>query len=152
MPEMFEKRNGLSSAATVSSQIATWGPSTALTRWASMLPLSDKTKAGFYNKQGKDILTLNWKTLEYENQGRFTTPEIEALLTNYLVAVYWLAMGQGQAGDLQGVIATVDAVDRAADWERMPEGAAGMRAQLAMLRASAETALRTSRQRGQPRH
>lgn len=42
--------------------------------------LGDKTKAGFYNKQGKDILTLNWKTLEYENQGRFTTPEIEALL------------------------------------------------------------------------
>jgi 3-hydroxyacyl-CoA dehydrogenase len=42
--------------------------------------LGDKTKAGFYNKQGKDILTLNWKTLEYENQGRFTTPEIDALL------------------------------------------------------------------------
>ncbi len=42
--------------------------------------LGDKTKAGFYNKQGKDILTLNWKTLEYENQGRFSTPEIDALL------------------------------------------------------------------------
>ncbi len=42
--------------------------------------LGDKTKAGFYNKKGKDILTLNWKTLEYEDQGRFSTPEIDALL------------------------------------------------------------------------
>ncbi|HVT38836.1 MAG TPA: 3-hydroxyacyl-CoA dehydrogenase/enoyl-CoA hydratase family protein [Gemmatimonadaceae bacterium] len=42
--------------------------------------LGDKTKQGFYNKQGKDILTLNWKTLEYENQGRFTSPKIEELL------------------------------------------------------------------------
>ena len=42
--------------------------------------LGDKTKAGFYNKQGKDILTLNWKTLEYEKQERYSTPEIEALL------------------------------------------------------------------------
>ena len=42
--------------------------------------LGDKTKAGFYSKQGKDILTLNWKTLEYEKQERYSTPEIEALL------------------------------------------------------------------------
>jgi len=42
--------------------------------------LGDKTRAGFYNKQGKDILTLNWKSLEYENQGRFSSPEIDALL------------------------------------------------------------------------
>ena len=41
--------------------------------------LGDKTKAGFYNKKGKDILTLNWKTLEYENQGRFSSPELDAL-------------------------------------------------------------------------
>ena len=42
--------------------------------------LGDKTKAGFYNKKGKDILTLNWKTLEYEKQERYSTPEIESLL------------------------------------------------------------------------
>ena len=42
--------------------------------------LGDKTKAGFYNKQGKDILTLDWKTLAYEKQERYSTPEIEALL------------------------------------------------------------------------
>ena len=42
--------------------------------------LGDKTKAGFYNKQGKDILVLNWKTLEYEKQDRYSTPEIDALL------------------------------------------------------------------------
>jgi 3-hydroxyacyl-CoA dehydrogenase len=41
--------------------------------------LGDKTKAGFYSKQGKDILTLNWKTLEYEKQERYSSPEIEAL-------------------------------------------------------------------------
>ena len=42
--------------------------------------LGDKTKQGFYNKKGKDILTLNWKTLEYENQGRFSSAKIEELL------------------------------------------------------------------------
>jgi 3-hydroxyacyl-CoA dehydrogenase len=42
--------------------------------------LGDKTKQGFYSKQGKDILTINWKTLQYENQGRFTSPKIEELL------------------------------------------------------------------------
>jgi 3-hydroxyacyl-CoA dehydrogenase len=43
--------------------------------------LGDKTKQGFYSKQGKDILTISWKTLQYENQGRFTSPKIEELLT-----------------------------------------------------------------------
>jgi 3-hydroxyacyl-CoA dehydrogenase len=41
--------------------------------------LGDKTKAGFYKKQGKDILALDWKTLEYRDQGRFSTPEIDAI-------------------------------------------------------------------------
>ena len=42
--------------------------------------LGDKTRQGFYNKQGKDILTLNWKTLQYENQGRFSSAKIDELL------------------------------------------------------------------------
>jgi 3-hydroxyacyl-CoA dehydrogenase len=62
----------------------TTGEDLALAPWIHELVksgrLGDKTKAGFYNKQGKDILTLNWKTLEYENQGRFTTPEIDAII------------------------------------------------------------------------
>ena len=63
---------------------ATTGEDLELAPWIHDLVksgrLGDKTKAGFYNKKGKDILTLNWKTLEYENQGRFSTPEIDALL------------------------------------------------------------------------
>jgi 3-hydroxyacyl-CoA dehydrogenase len=41
--------------------------------------LGDKTKAGFYKKDGKSILALNWKTLDYEDMGRFGTPEIDAI-------------------------------------------------------------------------
>lgn len=39
--------------------------------------LGDKTKAGFYKKDGKSILALDWKTLEYQDMGRFSTPEID---------------------------------------------------------------------------
>ena len=60
------------------------GEDFALAPWIHDLVKSgrfgDKTKAGFYSKHGKDILTLNWKTLEYEKQDRYSTPEIEALL------------------------------------------------------------------------
>jgi 3-hydroxyacyl-CoA dehydrogenase len=63
---------------------AATGEDFALAPWIHELVKSgrfgDKTKAGFYSKQGKDILTLNWKTLEYEKQERYSTPEIEALL------------------------------------------------------------------------
>ena len=39
--------------------------------------LGDKTKQGFYKKDGKSILALDWKTLEYKDMGRFSTPEID---------------------------------------------------------------------------
>jgi 3-hydroxyacyl-CoA dehydrogenase len=42
--------------------------------------LGDKTKAGFYKKEGKATLALDWKTLEYHPTERFTTPEIAALM------------------------------------------------------------------------
>ena len=41
--------------------------------------LGDKTKAGFYKKDGKEILALDWKTLEYKDLGRFSTPEIDKI-------------------------------------------------------------------------
>ena len=41
--------------------------------------LGDKTKAGFYKKDGKSILALDWKTLEYRDMGRFSTPEIDKI-------------------------------------------------------------------------
>ena len=42
--------------------------------------LGDKTKQGFYKKDGKQILALDWKSpaLEYKDMGRFGTPEIDA--------------------------------------------------------------------------
>lgn len=48
--------------------------------------LGDKTKQGFYKKDAKDILALNWKTLEYENVGRYGTPEIDAITKQPLAA------------------------------------------------------------------
>ncbi|MDH5233311.1 MAG: 3-hydroxyacyl-CoA dehydrogenase/enoyl-CoA hydratase family protein [Gemmatimonadota bacterium] len=42
--------------------------------------LGDKTKAGFYKKQGKEILALEWKTLEYRDMGRFSNARIDELL------------------------------------------------------------------------
>jgi 3-hydroxyacyl-CoA dehydrogenase len=42
--------------------------------------LGDKTGGGFYKKNGKDIQTLDWHTLEYVPQQRLSTPEIDALL------------------------------------------------------------------------
>lgn len=41
--------------------------------------LGDKTKQGFYKKDAKDILALDWKTLEYHNVGRYTSDEIEKI-------------------------------------------------------------------------
>lgn len=41
--------------------------------------LGDKTKAGFYKKDGKAILALDWKTLEYKDMGRFSTPKIDEI-------------------------------------------------------------------------
>lgn len=41
--------------------------------------LGDKTKQGFYKKEGKDVLALDWKTLEYRNLGRYTSDAIDAI-------------------------------------------------------------------------
>ena len=41
--------------------------------------LGDKSKAGFYKKEGSKVLALDWKTLEYRDLGRFSTPEIERI-------------------------------------------------------------------------
>jgi 3-hydroxyacyl-CoA dehydrogenase len=42
--------------------------------------LGEKTGAGFYRKVGKDIQTLDWKTLEYRPQKKLSTPTIEEIL------------------------------------------------------------------------
>jgi 3-hydroxyacyl-CoA dehydrogenase len=42
--------------------------------------LGEKTGAGFYKKVGKEIHTLDWKTLEYRPQRKLSTPIIEEML------------------------------------------------------------------------
>jgi 3-hydroxyacyl-CoA dehydrogenase len=39
----------------------------------------EKTAAGFYKKVGKDIQTLDWKTLEYAAQQRPSSPELDRI-------------------------------------------------------------------------
>lgn len=60
------------------------GEDFALPPWVAALVaqkrLGEKTGAGFYRKVGRDIETLDWKTLEYRPQARPSTPEIEAIL------------------------------------------------------------------------
>ncbi|HET8770703.1 MAG TPA: 3-hydroxyacyl-CoA dehydrogenase NAD-binding domain-containing protein [Gemmatimonadaceae bacterium] len=41
--------------------------------------LGDKTKAGFYKKEGGTILALDWNTLEYRDMGRYSTSEIDRI-------------------------------------------------------------------------
>jgi 3-hydroxyacyl-CoA dehydrogenase len=41
--------------------------------------LGDKSKAGFYKKEGSTVLALDWKTLEYRDLGRFSTPEFDRI-------------------------------------------------------------------------
>jgi 3-hydroxyacyl-CoA dehydrogenase len=61
--------------------------------------LGDKTKAGFYKKDGKEILALDWKTLEYKDLGRFSTPEIDKI--NKLTAAARVAKAK-EIGDKYG--------------------------------------------------
>jgi 3-hydroxyacyl-CoA dehydrogenase len=42
--------------------------------------LGDKTGAGFYKKVGKDIQTLDWRTLEYGPQQKVADPSLGALM------------------------------------------------------------------------
>ena len=42
--------------------------------------LGDKTQAGFYKKVGKEISTLDWKTLEYGPQQKVEDPALAALM------------------------------------------------------------------------
>lgn len=59
------------------------GEDFALPDWVGRLiasgRLGEKTSAGFYKKVGKDILTLDRKTLEYVPQQKVETPELAAL-------------------------------------------------------------------------
>ncbi len=62
---------------------ATTGEDFTLPAWVGALAasgrLGDKTGAGFYKKEGKAILTLDWKTLDYRPQVHASFPELAFL-------------------------------------------------------------------------
>jgi 3-hydroxyacyl-CoA dehydrogenase len=62
---------------------ATTGEDFALPAWVGALVssgrLGDKTGGGFYRKEGKAILTLDWKTLDYRPQVPASFPELAFL-------------------------------------------------------------------------
>ncbi|MEO7712939.1 MAG: 3-hydroxyacyl-CoA dehydrogenase/enoyl-CoA hydratase family protein [Gemmatimonadaceae bacterium] len=63
---------------------ASTGEDFSMPSWVESLAasgrLGDKTGAGFYRKVGKDISTLDWKTLEYVPQQKVEDPAIAALM------------------------------------------------------------------------
>jgi 3-hydroxyacyl-CoA dehydrogenase len=63
---------------------ASTGEEFAMPEWVERLAasgrLGDKTGGGFYKKVGKDITTLDWRTLEYGSQQKVEDPALGALL------------------------------------------------------------------------
>ncbi|MEO8563168.1 MAG: 3-hydroxyacyl-CoA dehydrogenase/enoyl-CoA hydratase family protein [bacterium] len=63
---------------------ASTGEDFAMPEWVETLAasgrLGDKTGGGFYKKVGKDITTLDWKTLEYGPQQKVEDPALAALM------------------------------------------------------------------------
>jgi len=70
-------------AHVASGTAATTGEDFALPSWVGALVssgrLGDKTGGGFYRKEGKAILTLDWKTLDYRPQVPASFPELAFL-------------------------------------------------------------------------
>ncbi len=62
---------------------ASTGEDFRMPEWVTALAesgrLGDKTGAGFYKKAGKDIFTLDWKTLVYAPQSKVGDPALSAL-------------------------------------------------------------------------
>ena len=95
--------------------------------------LGDKTGAGFYKKVGKDILTLDWTTLEYGPQKKVDDPALAMLMTQPLeqrlpmaeklpgkygefVRNYLLRMSHYVITTTPSIAYDIVSVDRAIEW------------------------------------
>jgi 3-hydroxyacyl-CoA dehydrogenase len=95
--------------------------------------LGEKTGAGFYKKVGKDIQTLDWRTLEYGPQQKIDDPALGALMKEPLekrlpmaaklpgkygdfVRNYLLRMSHYVLKTTQSIAHDIVSVDRAIEW------------------------------------
>jgi len=116
---------------------ASTGEDFSMPEWVEKLAasgrLGDKTQGGFYRKVGKDITTLDWKTLEYGPQQRVEEPALAALLKQPLeqrlksatelpgkygdfVRNYLLRMSHYVLKTTPSIAYDLVAVDRAIEW------------------------------------
>ena len=64
--------------------------------------LGDKTGGGFYRKEGKEIRTLDWKTLEYRERRKPKLPAVEAAqnVADLGARINQIMAREGQGGHL----------------------------------------------------
>jgi 3-hydroxyacyl-CoA dehydrogenase len=116
---------------------ASTGEDFSMPEWVERLAasgrLGEKTSAGFYKKVGKDIQTLDWKTLEYGAQQKVEDPALGALMKQPLeqrlksatelpgkygdfVRNYLLRMSHYVLKTTPAIAYDLVAVDRAIEW------------------------------------
>jgi 3-hydroxyacyl-CoA dehydrogenase len=116
---------------------ASTGEDFSMPEWVDKLAasgrLGEKTQAGFYKKVGKDISTLDWKTLEYGPQRTVENPALAALMKQPLeqrlksatelpgtygefVRNYLLRMSHYVLQTTPAISYDLVAVDRALEW------------------------------------
>jgi 3-hydroxyacyl-CoA dehydrogenase len=116
---------------------ASTGEDFSMPEWVEKLAasgrLGDKTQGGFYKKVGKDITTLDWKTLEYGPQQKVEDPALAALMKQPLaqrlksatqlsgkygefVRNYLLRMSHYVLKTTPSIAYDIVSVDRAIEW------------------------------------
>jgi 3-hydroxyacyl-CoA dehydrogenase len=116
---------------------ASTGEDFSMPEWVEKLAasgrLGDKTGGGFYKKVGKDITTLDWKTLEYGPQQKVEDPALAALMKQPLqqrlksatelpgkygdfVRNYLLRMSHYVLKTTPAIAYDIVSVDRAIEW------------------------------------
>jgi 3-hydroxyacyl-CoA dehydrogenase len=96
--------------------------------------LGEKTGAGFYKKDGREIRTLDWKTLEYRERQKAKLPALEAAqnTTDLALRLQQLVAGKDKAGQflwrvlsavslyaaarVPEIAGDVASIDRAMEW------------------------------------